>query len=245
MKNLITLLLLVVSTVSLAQESTFLRFNYNTGDKYLMNMVMVQDMGETMKMDMQVEIQTEVKETIDTIFNTEMSFKRIKMDMAQAGTKLSYDSDTKEEDLDDEIKMMSAQMKPILETVLAVKTNTYGEVLDMKMIEGNAANANQFTNQTQSLIYPKEAVKIGSSWTDEKENDGVIISYMYTVKSIDTKSVILDVSGSISGVATGTLAGSMNIDKASGVSNTSNLTMDMDVMGQKMTTEIVISMTKV
>ncbi|WP_223033003.1 DUF6263 family protein [Hanstruepera marina] len=245
MKNLITLLLLVVSTISFAQESTYLRFNYNTGDKYLMNMVMTQDMGEIMKMDMQMEMQTEVKEAIDTIFNTEMSFKSIKMDMSQAGNKLSYDSDTKEENLDDEGKMMSAQMKPILETILAVKTNAYGEVLEMKMIEGNAANADQFTNQTQSVIYPKEAVKLGSSWSDEKENNGMLISYTYTVKSIDAKSVILDVNGSVSGVATGTLTGSMNIDKASGISNTSNVTMDVDVMGQKMTTEVVISMTKV
>lgn len=246
MKNFFTLLLLVTTTLSFAQESTFLRLNYKKGDKYLMQMDMKQNMGEgTMIMDMVIKMPIEVIDVSDDgVYNSEMSFKSIKMDMEQSGMKINYDSNLKEEDLDETAKMMSTQMKPMLETVLSTKTNVYGEVLEMKMLKGSG-NVDQFTSQTESVVYPKEAVNVGYSWIAEKDSNGMKIKSTYTVKSIDDKEVVVDVKGDISGSSTGSLTGVMNIDKVTGVPIISNINMDFEIMGQKVVTEIVMEMKKV
>ncbi len=245
MKNLFTLLLLVVTTVSFAQESTLLRLNYNKGDKYLMQMDMKQNMGEgTMIMNMAIEMPMEVIDVNDGVYSSEISFKSIKMYMEQAGMKINYDSNLKEEDLDETAKMMSAQMKPMLETVLSSKTNIYGEVLEMKMLEGTG-NADQFTSQAESVTYPKEAVTVGYSWTAEKDSNGMKINSTYTVKSIDDKEVVVDVKGDISGSSTGSLTGVMNIDKVSGVPTLSTINMSFEITGQKVVTKVVIGMKEV
>ncbi len=245
MKNLFTLLLLVVTTVSFAQESTLLRLNYNKGDKYIMEMDMKQNMGEgAMIMDMAMEMPMEVIDVNDGVYSSEIGFKSIKMYMEQAGMKVSYDSNLKEEDLDETAKMMSTQMKPMLETVLSSKTNIYGEVLEMKMLEGTG-NADQFTSQAESVVYPKEAVTVGYSWTAEKDNNGMKINSTYTVKSINDKEVVIDVKGDISGSSTGSLTGAMNIDKVSGVPTLSTIDMNFEMMGQKVVTKVVIGMKEV
>ncbi|WP_034041555.1 DUF6263 family protein [Wocania ichthyoenteri] len=246
MKNFFTLLLLVTATLSFAQESTLLRLNYNKGDKYLMQMDMKQNMGEgTMIMDMVIEMPIEVIDVSDEgVYNSELSFKSIKMNMEQSGMKINYDSNLKEEDLDETAKLMSVQMKPMLETVLSTQTNVYGEVLEMKMVKGSG-NVDQFTSQTESVVYPKEAVTTGYSWVAEKDSNGMKIKSIYTVKFIDDKEVVLDVKGDISGSSTGSLTGVMNIDKVSGVPTISNINMDFEIMGQKVVTKIVMEMKKV
>lgn len=242
MKNFFTLLLFVATTLTFAQESTLLRLNYNKGDKYVMLMDMRQDMGAG-KMTMSIEMPMKVIDVTDGVYDSEMSFKRIKMDMEQAGVKVNYDSNLKEEDLDETSKMMVAQMKPILETVLLTKTNVYGEVLDMQMIKGSGS-VDQFASQTESVVYPKEAVTVGYSWTTEKDNNGMKISSTYTVKSIDSKVVVLEIKGDITGTSEGNLTGSLNIDKATGVPTTTHITMNFEVMGQKILSEINMKMEK-
>jgi len=244
MKNFFTLLLLVATTFSFAQESTLLRLNYNQGDVYLMQMNMKQNIGEgTMIMDMTMDMPIKISGVNDGIYSSEMSFKRVKMDMEQVGVKINYDSNMKEEDLDETSKMMSAQMKPMLETVLETKTNVYGELLEMKMIKGSG-NVDQFTSQAQSVVYPKEAVTVGYSWSEERDTNGMKINSTYTVKSIDDKTVVLAVKGGISGSSAGSLTGRMNIDKASGVPILSIINMDFEIMEQKVVSEIVMKMEK-
>lgn len=243
MKKLFTLLLVVATTLTFAQESTLLRLKYNKGDNYVMEMTMKQSMGDATVMDMAIEMPMKVTGVDNNVYNTEMSFKHIKMNMEQAGMKINYDSNTKEEDLDETAKMMSTQMKPMLETVIAAKTNVYGEVLEMKMIKGSG-NVDQFTNQTGNVVYPKEAVTVGYSWTAERDSNGMKINTIYTIKSIDDKEVKLDLKGDITGSATGTLTGSMNINKATGTPVLSNINMDFDVMGQQVVSEVVMKMKK-
>ncbi|MFD1615582.1 DUF6263 family protein [Gelatiniphilus marinus] len=244
MKNLFTLLLLAVTALTFAQESTLLRLNYKTGENYVMLMNMKQNMGNgNMTMNMTMEMPMKVISVKDGIYSAEMSFKSIKMDMEQAGNKINYDSNIKETNLDETAKMMSSQMQPILETVLLTKTNMYGEVLEMKMIKGSG-NVNQFTSQTESVVYPKEAVTVGYSWVSEKDNNGMKIKNTYTVKSIDNKVVVLNLSGDITGMSKGNLSGSMNIDRASGVPMLSTVNMNIEVMGQKLDTEMVMTMKK-
>lgn len=243
MKQFLSFTLIFFTLNSFSQESTILRLRYNTGDTYLMKMQMTQDMGEAMKMNMLMEMPMEVTHADDTTNVAKMSFSRISMDMEQAGTNITYDSDLKEEEMDEAGKMMSSQMSPILGTVIAIKSNVYGEVLDLKMLEGSG-NANQFADQAQSVVYPKEPISVGYSWTAEKENNGMTISSTYTVKSIEETNVNIGISGAISGTASGTLTGDLNIHKMSGVPTLSTINMDFETMGQKVKSDIVISVDK-
>ena len=113
----------------------------------------------------------------------------------------------------------------------------------MKMIKGSG-NVDQFTSQAQSVVYPKEAVTVGYSWSEERDTNGMKINSTYTVKSIDDKTVVLAVKGGISGSSAGNLTGSMNIDKASGVPILSIINMDFEIMDQKVVSEIVMKMEK-
>ena len=243
MKHLFTFALLLFTTISISQESTLLRLNYAIGDTYLMKMHMTQDMGEAMKMNMVIDMPMEVIEANDSINSTKMSFNRVVMNMDQSGTKISYDSNMKEEEMDEAGKMMNAQMSPMLETVLAIKSNMYGEVIDLSLLEGTG-NASQFADQAQSVVYPEEPISVGYSWTDEKEKSGMNISSTYTVKSIDETNVNIDVSGGVSGAASGTLTGALSINKNSGVPTLSTINMEFETMGQKVKSDIIISVEK-
>ncbi|WP_242204956.1 DUF6263 family protein [Aestuariivivens insulae] len=246
MKKLLSIFLILAISVSVfAQESTLLRLNYNKGDKYLMKMNMSQNMGGgAMSMDMNMHMLMEVVSSEDAVFGTNVSFSKVAMHMEQGGMKMAYDSDVEEESLDENAKQMGQQMKPLLETVLSVKTNNLGKVLKVEVVSGAAANIDQFTSQVESVVYPEEKVSVGYAWTAEKDNNGLNIKSTYTVKSIEVDKVVLDVNGVISGNATGSMLGTMDIDKQTGTVIESNLIMDMTVMGQEMKSVIKITMEK-
>jgi Family of unknown function (DUF6263) len=242
MKKYFTLLLLAMSLASMAQESTLLRVNYNKGDKYIMTMFMKQDMA-AMNMLMTMDMSIDVKEVEGDIYNTEMKIERINMNMGQGGMNMSYDSDKSDDDLDAMGKQMQMQFAPMLEMVIFAKSNNLGEVLETR-IEPNIPNADQFTNQSSSVVYPENKVKVGDTWSFEKDTQGMKMGFVYTVKSITKDKVLLDVSGKISVLAEGTISGNMEIDKAKGIPLKSTIEMDMSISGQKVKTSISVTMNK-
>ncbi len=242
MKKIFTLLLLAMSLVSMAQESTLLRVNYNKGDQYIMTMDMKQDMA-AMNMLMKMDMSIDVKEVEGDVYNTEMKITRISMDMNQGENKMSYNSDKSDDELDAMGKQMQMQFAPMLDMVIFAKTNNLGEVLETR-IEPNIPNADQFANQSSSVVYPKNAVKVGDTWNFEKDSQGMTMDFVYTVKSITKNVVLLDVSGKISVLAEGTISGNMEIDRANGLPLKSSIEMDMSVSGQKIKTSINVTMNK-
>ena len=230
--------MLVMTLASTAQESTLLRLNYNKGDKYIMTMDMTQDMS-VMVMKMKMDMSIEILEVVDDIYKTEMQIKKISMDM----NGMSYDSDKGDEELDVMGKQMKAQFDPMLEMLITSKTNNLGEVLEMK-IEPDIAGANQFTNQSGSVIYPEHAVKVGDTWDFEKDSEGMKMSFIYTVRSIEKDRVFLDVSGEISSLAEGTINGNIEIDREKGIPLKSSIVMDMTVSGQNIKSSIILIMKK-
>ena len=245
MKRIFTLYLLIVATVGVAQESAVLRLKYEKGDTYLMKMNMNQNMGDGMMlMSMTMHMPIEIKSVNEDVFDTEVSFSKVVMNMEQGGMKMAYDSESKLEDMDEIAKQMHTKFGPMLEMVLGTKTNNLGEVLETKLIEGTG-DVSQFAAQTQSVTYPKEKVTVGYSWSDKREENGMTLTYEYTVKSIDANNVILDLSGTITGAAEGTLSGNLSIDRTLGIPSESNITMDMDAAGQKIASTIELTMDKI
>lgn len=243
MKNLFTLLLCLVTFVTAtAQESVLLRVKYNKGDKYAMNMTMDQDMS-VMKMNMGMYMQIDVKDVVDNIYDTEITFNRIVMDMDQGGMKINYDSNKTDEELDDAGKMMKSQMGPVLDMIIGAKFNDRGETTEMTMIKGPAGGEQQF-KQTSSVTYPENAVKVGDTWSDTKEENGMTFTYAYKVEEIKPEMVVLSVSGTIAGTAEGTLTGALNVSRASGLPENSVIDMKMNVMGQDAVMKVTVTTEK-
>ena len=233
MRKLITLVAIVISIVATAQETTLLRLNYEKGDQYLVSMSM--DQAGMMSMD--IEMTLDVKEVIDTIYNVDMGIKSIKMDISQGGMDMSYDSKASDEELDDMGKKMKAQFAPMLSATIFTKMTDRAETLETK-VEPPVQGMDKFTQSSGSVVYPKEAVAVGDSWTIEKLENGMEMIIIYTVKSIGKEIVNIEISGTIALMADGTISGNMEIDRATGNVNYSIMNMDMNVSGQEMNMSI-------
>lgn len=235
MKKFFTLATLMITLISFSQETVLLRYNYKKGDNYLLKMNMEQDMGKLMVMDMKMNMSYKIKDVKDTIFNLELGFTEIKTDVKSGKENISYNSNTKEADMNKEQKKMHQSMKKLLELVVAGKCTHRGKMYDFKVIKGEGFSS-QFTNQMNSVIYPEKPVKVGDYWEGEqdKATEGIKtkMNYKYTVKAINKKTVDVRIEGTISGVLSGTITGDMVIDKETGNNAVVNMNMEMNMFEQ-------------
>jgi len=243
MKKLILLLFVITANISLAQETALLRLNYEKGAAYDVSMNVSQEMGAIMSMGMNINMTSKITDVEGDRYDSEMKFTKLTMDMLQGGNAMSFDSTKSDEELDAVGKQMKTQMQPMLEALMFAKGNNLGEIIDIK-IEPNVMGMEDIVKQSSSVVYPKEAVKVGDSWTMTKEEKGMKMDFVYTVKSIDKDNVNLVISGDVSGMATGKIAGNMQIDAVSGVPMSSIVTMLMNINGQEMTTKVTMETTK-
>lgn len=233
MKNVLLLFVAIVSINLAAQESVILRYNFKKGDVYQIKMKMTQEMGAVMAQTTNtIMSQKTVAIEGDTIVN-ESKIDKMTMNMVQGGKVMNFDSSKNDDELDEMGKMMKTQMAPIFSAVITSKTNSLGDVLDVS-VSPSVPQVAEMGKQNSSIVYPKEAVKIGSNWSTTKQETGMTVKIDYTVKSISDKEVILNISGDVSGMGTGTVSGDMNIEKASGVPVSSKMQMKIDVQGQAM-----------
>lgn len=243
MKKTLLLLLLIITTISTAQESTLLRLKYSKGDVYQVKLTSTQEMGETMSVGVNIEMGVNITAISDDTFTSEMKFTKMTMDMLQGGQVMSFDSSKSDDELDGAGKMLKAQMAPMLASIITLKTTNLGEVLELKS-EPNVPGISDFANQSSNVIYPVEAVKVGSTWSFQKEDKGMILDYEYKVKAITADKVELDVTGKASGIANGTITGTMLIDSASGVPLSSVLDMRLTMQGLEMLSKISMTTQK-
>ncbi|MDG2193749.1 MAG: DUF6263 family protein [Polaribacter sp.] len=243
MKKFFTLALLAITLISTAQESTLLRVNYKKGEAYTVAMDITQNMGTLSSMDMTMLADVAVTDVEGDVYSSEMKFTKIAMNMLSGGNLMSFDSDKSDDELDETGKMMKAQMGPMLKMVFFSKGNSLGKVLELK-IEPDLPGASDMAKQFSGVIYPKEAVKVGSTWNLVKEEKGMKMGFVYAVKSISKDKVLLAVSGNISGMGEGTILGNMTIDRASGIALKSKIDMTMSISGQEVESTVNIAMKK-
>ena len=244
MKKLLILFIAITAHVSIAQESIKLRLNYTPGDVYNVSMNMKQEMGVVMSMGMDINMNMEITEVNGDTYESKMKFTKMTMDMLQGGMAMSYDSSKSDDELDASGKAMKTQMQPMLEAVMFTKGNNLGEVLETSIEPQVLGMEDLAKNQTSNIIYPKEAVKVGSTWSITKEEKGNKMSFTYKVNSISKEKVVWNITGNISGNATGTITGTMNVDRASGVPLNTIIDMKMMIMNQEMTSNVTMKMVK-
>ena len=243
MKKLLILFLVISANLSLAQDSVLLRLNYEKGATYGISMKISQDMGAIMSMGMTMNMNIKVIDVTEDTYDSEMRFTNITMDMLQGGNVMSFDSSKSDGDLDEAGKMMKNQMAPMLKAVVFSKGNNLGKVIEAK-VEPNVLGMEDLVNQSSNSVYPEEAIKVGSTWSMSKKQKGMVMDFIYTVKSITKGNVVLDLSGKVSEMATGTITGSMNIERESGIPIDSQINMDMSVNGQALKTKVATKMAK-
>jgi hypothetical protein len=243
MKKMLILFLVISANLSLAQNSVLLRLNYEKGATYGVSMKLSQDMGTVMSMGMTIDMDIKILDVTEDTYDSEMRFKNISMDMLQGGNVISFDSSKSDDELDEGGKMMKTQMAPMLKAVVYAKGNNLGEVLEAK-VEPNVIGMEDLANQSSNVIYPKEAIKVGSTWSTSKNQKGMEMDFIYTVKSIAKDNITLDLSGKVSGMATGSISGSMIIERESGIPLDSQINMDMAVSGQELKTKVTMIMAK-
>jgi len=242
-KKLIALLLFV-TTISMAQEKALLRLNYEKGDAFVVKMRMNQVIGGAMEMNIGMDMSMDIKDVQNDLYLSEMSFTKMSMDMIAEGKTMNYTSDMKEEEMTPFAKGAHSQMKTLLETIVSFKYNKFGEVKETKIVSGTG-DTSSFTENSNSIVYPKDPVKVGTEWKDTKKTSkGVDINYLYKVKEITSNKVLLDVTGTEGGNAKGDLKGTASIDRATGNIDKMDVVMDMDVMGQKMKSNIKMTTEK-
>lgn len=209
-----------------------------------MSITMNQDMGASGNMDMKMVMELDVTNVIDDVYDSKIKFTKVAMNGLTGGQSMSFDSDMKDEELDEVGKMLKAQMGPMLNAVIFAKGNSLGEVTEIK-IEPKIAGLDDIGNQLSSVVYPVEAVKVGSTWEIEKDTKGMKMKFIYTVKSISQENIILDITGNLLGLADGDISGHMIIDQESGVPMVSNIKMEINTQGLTVTSNINITSEKI
>lgn len=243
MKKVLILFVMAIAMNVTAQESVLLRLNYKSGDSYLMNMKMSQDVGTMMSMDMNMKMSQEIVSVTGDNYVSKMKITFVGMDMSQGGMNMSFDSTKSDDELDATGKMMKAQMGPMLQAVITTKGNKMGVITETS-VEPNVPGTSDLAEQSSSVEYPEKALRVGDTWEMTKSQKGLKTDFVYKVKSITKEMVLLDVSGKVTGAGEGTVSGELKIDRNSGVPLTSAINMNVNMNGQEMVSKVNITMTK-
>ncbi|AUC85126.1 hypothetical protein CW731_07390 [Polaribacter sp. ALD11] len=230
MKKLLFLFVLATTLTVTAQESVLLRANYSKGDVLSVKLDVSQDMGAQGGVDMKMTMDMVVTGKEGDVITTESKIKAIDMNMLQGGMAMSFNSSMKEEDLDQMGKMMKQQFDPMMKATIISKMSTEGEILETK-VEPSTPAMDQFTKQVKGVKYPKEKVSVGSSWTDETNEQGMEVKTTYTISKIENGKVYIDVIGAVSGMGTGDVKGNLIVDVKTGIQDTANTEMALSANG--------------
>ena len=240
-KKIVCLFLLVTTISVFAQESTLLRYNFNKGDKYAVEMTIKQKMGTFMNMDIALNMQMESVGKEKENYMTTYKFERMAMNMVSAGNEVKFDSDMKDEEMGEDAKKMKAEMAPFFDMLIHQTMNKYGKIVGMKFVP-EIKGADQFLAQSQftSMEYPKEAVKVGSEWSHSQSVNGMSMEGTYVVKRITKGVVFADFLGKMESGAEGKMTGTVEIDRTSGMIIDMKLNMDASAGGIEM--EMIMQM---
>ena len=111
-------------------------------------------------------------------------------------------------------------------------------------VNPNVPGMEDIANQSSNVVYPKEAVKVGSTWTMTRDDKGMKMDFIYKVKSILKDKLILDLSGDVSGMASGKINGNMDINRKSGIPLNTSINMTLSVSGQELKSNVTMTMSK-
>ena len=244
MKKIVLGLLLLTTTINFAQEKVLLRLNYKKGDKYEMSMKMKNDMGPAL-MDMTMNMQIDIDDVVNETYQTRTKFTYLSTTVLQGGEeKVNYNSSMKEEELSEEAKKFRSEMQPMLDGIIFSEVTNLGENKIIK-VEPNMPVMDKMANQSNNtVVYPNEAVSVGSEWVNIQDNQGMKMEITYKVTGITKEKVLADVIGKMEIMPTAKITGNIEIDRITGIPMKSIINVEIDAMGTKMKSSVVGTMVK-
>lgn len=243
MKRILIALLVITSLTLTAQESVLLRHNYTKGDSYITNQSLKQGMGLQGGMNMKITMGMIVTEVSENSINMESKITSVAMDMMQGGMSMSYDSNNKDEELDEMGQMLKSQFDPMMKATIFTSIDNLGNMIETRT-EPTIPQMSQITRNSNYMNYPEEKVAVGSSWSTENDNQGMKMNTTYTVASIADGIVTLDVTGNVTGAGAGNIKGNSIIDIESGVVKSSVLEVSISAQGMNVTVTTNLTTTK-
>ena len=244
MKRILIALLVITSIAVSAQESVLLRLNYTEGDSYLMTVESKQGMGAQGGVNMKMNMGMIVSEVSGDNVKTESKILSVALDMMQGGMAMSYDSNKKDEELDQMGQMLKSQFDPMMNSIIYNSYDKLGNITETK-VEPSVPGMNQLTEGSGSVIYPNEKISVGSSWSSNKDNQGMKTTTTYTVSQIKDGIVYLDITGNVSGAAaSGSVKGSSEIEVSTGLAKKTSIEVAISNQGMDITINSNITMTK-
>lgn len=241
MKKIFTILCILLSVTLTAQETASLRLNLKKGDKYQTKIVKKLDFS-TVKDITNFETLT-VKEATEKGYKIQLNIDRIVINADKMGKPITYDSSTKEKDMIQEAKGLHTTVKPELNTVVNVAVNTNGKTLKTTKVSGQLA-VNMVKQKTNFINLPDTPVTIGSKWTQSLINGNVRVVYNYEVTKITPKIVHLSCVGEPLGKLKGTITGTIELNKETGVPIKKDMRFDLNLNGQIVQSNVVITIKK-
>ncbi|MCP4437556.1 MAG: hypothetical protein GY810_01270, partial [Aureispira sp.] len=237
--------LLVITSIAVsAQESVLLRLNYTKGDSYLMTVESKQGMGAQGGVNMKMNMGVIVSEVSGDNVKTESKILSVALDMMQGGMAMSYDSNKNDEELDQMGQMLKSQFDPMMNSIIYNTYDKLGNITETK-VEPSVPGMNQLTEGSASVIYPNEKISVGSSWSSNKDNQGMKTTTTYTVSQIKDGIVYLDITGNVSGAAaSGSVKGSSEIEVSTGLAKKTSIEVAISNQGMDITINSNITMTK-
>lgn len=245
MKRILIALLVITSIAVSAQESVLLRLNYTKGDSYLMTVETKQGMGAQGGVNMKMNMGVIVSEVSGDNVKTESKILSVAVDMMQGGMAMSYDSNKKDEELDQMGQMLKSQFDPMMNSIIYNSYDKLGNITETK-VEPSVPGMNQLTEGSGSVIYPNEKISVGSSWSSNKDNQGTKTTTTYTVSQIKDGIVYLDITGNVSGAegVDGAVKGSSEIEVSTGLAKKTSIEVAISNQGMDITINSNITMTK-
>lgn len=251
MKNFkLFLSFLLVVTFATAQKSVLIKYKPKVGSTLKTTMGMNMDMNMMIgekemltKMEMGFVFLYNNLEREKDVNKIEMIFDRVTMKMSNPGMTGSYDSDIKNP-TDPFGKKIAEGFTGVIKKPVEMKITTSGEFaepFDLSKLFTNipAVKAKELKEQmsNQFIHFPKKKVKIGESWTmNSSMNQIGTMELTYTLKAIEKKTILLDVKGKIISqnnkameVLTANIGGTATLDKKTGETLKSDMTMDLDM----------------
>lgn len=209
---LIYIVLLFSTACSNSSENIDLELQYKKEDEFIIVMT-----TEATSPDISYDSYEELKFTVDSITNQGYSMRfdvvQIKDNSKIDGKKQTYDSNKSESEMTEVEKEMHEEFRSTLASTWTYAMNRKGKITSPFQYSDGTAAEPPLDMENLQIVFPSKSLKVGSTWTNEKENllTSAKTSTTYTIKTISADKITITVEAKIGGVK-----GLINDSKATG-----------------------------
>ncbi|VTQ08556.1 DUF6263 family protein [Sphingobacterium daejeonense] len=244
MKKLLVLFLLSSAALSIKAQEVDFKMKLPLNEAYKSSVTMKMDIEgqQSMIMDMAIKSTVTPTKLEGTNYTFESIMDAVKVDMDAGMMTMSYDSETPSDDPTS--AMLGAQFEKMLGKKMIMVTSDRGKLISSEGIEGMD---NALDNMGMTASYPEKAVKPGDTWPSEVEAKGIktVANNKFVGKTDEGYQI--ESIGEMKGegdAKIGNFNANYIVDPVTFFTKSATIKMDMEVEGQKVSTDMIMSVTK-